>query len=461
MPSVAQLATHLAHAPCSAHVTLNWHTSPNYCRWLGALAEHLSADSSAVGTVVFAFQVTMGASKVLSGRLVTALPPASLLCGALLTCGACSCASAALAWALPGAGAGSPATLLALGVLWGVMGLAQGVGWGALVGVLLLARPSPSGRGTLYAVLSASQNVGAAAVPLALVPVLAEWKGGGVCGNLARTSALWHALCSDWGAPLALPGLTCMALSLALWAILAAALPSSLQVPVPSSGSAGSAPTDTTAAGTRSPLADPQQWLLAGGYFCISFVRSVLSTWMLVALPVWSGGRLGAAEAAAALAAVETGGFLGSWAAGLASDTWFAGRRAPVMVLAAAILAAGLAGIPWVLGAGSPPAGEDTLPAAAVSGVFGVVGAGAFAWHMLVGLLSRELAPPRSREVAGGFVKGVAQAGAAVGAWPAAALAVAVGWQTVIWLLVTAAVLSGVCIAPLLPARAPAPSKTT
>ena len=160
---------------------------------------------------------------------------------------------------------------------------------------------------------------------------------------------------------------------------------------------------------------------------------------------------------------------------GALSDSLFRGRRAPVMVLAAAGAALCAGGLVWTPGllASDPSSNAITALVHSVAGVLAWalsavsggavwapqdalvlalsagVGAGAFAWHVLAGLLAREMSPPSAREVAGGLVKGVGQVGAAVGAAPLAALAGVTSWSVVCIVLCAACVIASVATFPI------------
>ena len=176
-------------------------------------------------------------------------------------------------------------------------------------------------------------------------------------------------------------------------------------------------------------------WLMAVSYFCIGVIRSSLTDWTPLYLAEHKG--LSAAAASSCLFAFELGGFLGSIAAGRASDHLCHGRRGPVMATCTLALCPALLLL------------DRTADARALPLVYFALGACAFPVHVLLGLASREVVSPTASSTAGGLVKFVAQMGASSAGYPLGVLQQRRGWSAVFCLLSSVALAGGVATLPL------------
>ncbi len=403
------------------------HPTP-VCRFIPLAAKRARDPLSKWSMLSTGFELSVAATKLLGGALLGIVAPVRLIRRILL---GVSAANAALFLIQHS----SNLMALYVGVLcWGMNGLLQGVAWGALVGALVAALPDPRERGTSYALLSGSQNVGAAAVALFLMRDSSSQPSVSAEATLSATE--WSALRSS----LLVPAAVCLIGAVLLPAAIAYAAPDANIAP---KDITSSKVTQTSLLSLLATTAvDRRQLLIAASYFCLSIVRTGVAMWALQFVPDLSSGSVMTASIAWALAAMEAGGFVGGVAAGAASDAIFEGRRAPVMSLACAISSAALTCLAFA--PASPILASAMASPAMLAGMFVVIGGGAFAAHVLAGLFARELAPAASREVAGGMVKAVAQLGSAVGAAPFGAFAAAFGWQrAVLFLAVLMAVATG------------------
>merc|ERR1719424_242085 len=277
--------------------------------------------------------------------------------------------------------------------LWAFHGLVQSVGWPSVTNVFLAWFPDPATRGAWYSLLSTCQNAGAATVPLVLSFAMNYY---------------------GWKAALYVPAVSCAMMAMVLLLCLHGS-PAAAQTY--HGGAKGLSREAATPAVRRPPsvkllvetvLFNKSLWLMGVNYFCISMVRTCLSDWSAVFLPESKGLSLPAA--ASALFFMETGGFVGSLAAGWISDRLFAGRRGPVVCICSSMLAPGLLATRWV-----------TSPLL-IQACYFYIGFCAFPVHVLLGLFSREVVPPSVGSSAGGFVKCIAQAGGAFAGLPLGAL---------------------------------------
>ncbi len=343
------------------------------------------------GRFTSVFEASSSVTKLLGGPLVDASPPVLVLAGCLAVASAANVG----VWALVRGGFGPEWYLAA----WAANGLAQGLGWGAVSKVFLAWFPDRQTRGTMYSILSVSQNAGAVVAALA-VPAWEQRYGW--------ESALW------------MPALLAAAVSAALFALVrdrpspraadaaaasGQAAEAALRSPHEAPRRATSAPrireggrkvgkegrdgeergrdgeergrdgtpaadvpnTKTQSAAnsqsTSNPLAalmDARIWVLGVAYAFVSVVRSALSDASGQLLPAATGVSA-SASIGRALSALEAGGVVGALVAGPLSDVVFAGRRRPVMALATALLCVAL---PLVL------IGHPTMdPLAAQAGV--------------------------------------------------------------------------------------------
>jgi OPA family sugar phosphate sensor protein UhpC-like MFS transporter len=371
----------------------------NYGFWIPHAMAVLSLEKKDVAVIGSSFEMASGYGALLNGFLIDTFDPALGLAAAL---GLSALVNACLARA---------SSLETMALLWGVNGVAQSFGWPCVSRLFLRAFPEPKGRGLWYSLLSTSQNVGAA-----LVPILV-------------TAA--SAATADARAAFLLPA----ALSAALCVTLLCTLTPMRDAPAPAAPAPPADHSPPSSPPPSSPLAAPSSawaelggvlgnwrlWVMAADYFTIGIVRSCLTDWTPMYLAEEKG--LGVAAASRCLCVFELGGFLGSIAAGRLSDRACGGRRGPVIASCTVLLC------PALLALGALR-GEPALLA-----IYFALGALAFPVHVLLGLASREIVSPTASSTAGGLVKFVAQMGASSAGYPLGLLQRAHGWQAVLALL--------------------------
>lgn len=365
----------------------------NYGFWLPHAIEALSLETPKdVAVVGSAFEIASGYGALLNGFLIDAFDPALGLAAALA-------ASSLVNLALSGT---SSLTLMAL--LWGVNGAAQSFGWPCVSRLFLRAFPEPKGRGVWYSLLSTSQNVGAALVPLLV--------SSAVSLTAEPRAAFW------------LPAAVTACLALLLLLALA---------PERGAAAAGAPAAPVTprrdGRGVRVLLLEVlgswQLWSMAATYFAIGIIRACLTDWSPIFLREDKG--LSTLAASRCLCAFELGGFVGSICAGRVSDRCCAGRRGPVIACCTALLC------PALLALAAATTERALVP------LYFALGGLAFPVHVLLGLASREVVAPAASSTAGGLVKFVAQMGASSAGYPLSLLQRQHGWRAVLCMLSAAA----------------------
>ena len=185
-------------------------------------------------------------------------------------------------------------------------------------------------------------------------------------------------------------------------------------------------------------LGNPALWFLALSLGLLNANRYGFVDWGVTHVAEMSGGGIG--EAALEYAVLPAGGILGVLASGWASDRFLGGRRAPVIVVMLALLAAltlayGVAvqhGIAWT-----------------VVCLFGVGFVLFGAQVLLVGTAPVDLARPGTQAAAVGFVNFMGYMGAYAGDVVTGGLADRYGWDAAVdgWAIYAA--LAAVCAAAL------------
>lgn len=170
-----------------------------------------------------------------------------------------------------------------IAILWGLNGAVQSLGWPSVSKVLLTWFPDEKSRATWYALLSTSQNVGAAVVPLLVGRVMKEygWKSGlYVPGGLAIATGVVIVLFLSGSSPTQDKAPTEAAKVDAKAASL-----TRLQTldPLPVSAKAEEAKAkggDSLQKMLKEQVfGNYQLWLMSFNYFCISIMRQSLNDW--------------------------------------------------------------------------------------------------------------------------------------------------------------------------------------
>lgn len=366
----------------------------NYGLWIPYVLTTLDVDKRDVGAIGSSYEIASGTGALFNGIVIDSIDPGAGLAAALA-------ATATINLLLSRC-----SSLHTMAALWGVNGLVQSLGWPCVSKIFLRAFPEPSTRGVWYSLLSTSQNVGAALVPLLVTSSVALTGDGRSAFVVPAVVALCLCVALVHGV-VARPG--------------AAKAAASRRGEAPAVAGAISSAGASGARVISSVATDWRLWVMGLNYFCIGVIRSCVADW--TPLYVQEAKGLTLAVASQCLCAFEVGGFLGSLAAGRLSDLVFGGRRGPVVCVCTALLCPALCALAW------------TPSALALSAAYFAVGFLAFPVHVLLGLASRELVAPEAASTAGGLVKFVAQLGASSAGYPLGHFQRHYGWRAVFCLL--------------------------
>ncbi|KAJ1616711.1 major facilitator superfamily domain-containing protein [Pavlovales sp. CCMP2436] len=290
-----------------------------------------------------------------------------------------------------------------------------------------------------YSILSTSQNVGAALVPI-LVSAAVAASGDpklafhvpaalALCMSLILLRFLWRCGEPKTTTPAAAAAAAMRARDAALAAALAA---KGKRGPKVNSRAQLFSVAQLT---WTDVLLNWRLWLMAVNYFCIGVIRSSLTDWTPMMLAEYKG--MPVASASSCLFSFELGGFIGSVVAGRASDLLCHGRRGPVMAVCTVLLCPTLVAL------------DATVDPLLLPLVYFALGSLAFPVHVLLGLASREVVSPAASSTAGGLVKFVAQLGASSAGYPLGLLQQRHGWGSVLRLLASVAFAGGLATLPL------------
>lgn len=289
-----------------------------------------------------------------------------------------------------------------------VNGMAQAIGWPALARIFLATFENPQRRGSLYSLLSTSQNAGAALVPLILVPSIVTWGGY---------------------ASMVVPGLIASCCSLVLIAVLPPFQNGKVSSSSGSKKKSWQVISDT--------LKNIKLFQLGMMYLFVSFVRSSITDWCSVFLSEAKGYNM--TTSGSCLFSLELGGFIGSLAAGYISDAIFHGNRAPVMIGFCFLSTIPLSCL---------LVSSDSLMF--LCSVYFLIGWCTMAPHVLVGLYTREIVQQdASISTAGGYVKCIGQLGSAAAGFPLAYTVNIFGWNSMIYLTLASCFCAGFSILSL------------
>jgi len=397
----------------------------NYGFWIPHAMQVLDRSKSEVAVIGSSYEMASGAGALLNGFIIDVVDPSLAL--------ACALAASALV----NLGLSGARSLPLMAALWGCNGVVQSLGWPCVSKVFLRAFPDPKGRGMWYSILSTSQNVGAALVPVVVAQAVA-WAGDkrvafyvpAACA-LSLSAVLLKMLWGHCEPQTTTAAAAAAAAARAREAAAAAAASKSRK----KSEVMAAARAERMRALVHDVVLNWRLWLMGVNYFCIGVIRSSLTDWTPIYLSEHKQQPV--AVASTCLFAFELGGFLGSMAAGRASDSLFHGRRGPVMALCTGTLCPALLLL------------DATTDARALPLVYFVLGALCFPVHVLLGLASREVVSPQASSTAGGLVKFVAQLGASSAGYPLGLLQQRQGWKAVFGLLSSVALTGGLFTLPL------------
>lgn len=377
-----------------------------------ALAHEEGLDMRRIGLLVSVGQITVGMSKMGGSVLTADLSPS--LC---LVVGLCLTALFNVVASFAPSHHGPVFLVTALGGIWAVNGLWQGMGSPSCARIID-AWCLPKERGTFWAIWNTSNNIGGALAPLIV--------------SIGVTRAGWRA-------GLCFAGLSALAVAMVVWLLVDDRPAAPLQAPSASKppGQAAVATAGNPSGQTAPPqsggehdfdshrgwllfkeacIAQPGVFQLGCANFLVYAIRASIISWF--AFYLIQGGRLSAGAAATLLSAFEVGGLFGSLAGGVISD-WRTMRRpdAPIVGVRVetAVFAIGLLLLPGVTALCLLP--QTAGVASFVFALF-VSGFGLYVCQALTALSGLELVPRRAVGVSQGFLGLAAYVGAASAGLP-------------------------------------------
>ncbi len=179
-------------------------------------------------------------------------------------------------------------------------------------------------------------------------------------------------------------------------------------------------------------------WVMAVTYFFVYVVRTAVNDWSTIYLIRHGFDRI---AAGIAVSWFEIGGFIGTLAAGYASDYFFEGKRVPF----SALCALGMSLSIYVFG-NINFTGDDVVLCNVLMSIMGFC---IFGPQMLIGLAASEYVAKKAAGTANGFVGFCANAGAAAAGWPLGKL-IDHSWSTFIMVLVFTSALCFLVLLPLI-----------
>jgi OPA family sugar phosphate sensor protein UhpC-like MFS transporter len=307
-------------------------------------------------------------------------------------------------------------------VFWGLNGWFQGWGWPPCA-KLLTHWYSQSERGRWWGLWNTSHNVGGALIPIVGAACAEQW---------GWRSAMW------------LPGVVCIFGGLFLINRLrdtpaSMGLPSIEQFRGEPDASLFS---DVSAPSTKSILLsyilkNRYLWILGATYFFVYIIRTAVNDWSVLFLVEHRDYTL--LGAGVCIFWFETGGLLGSLAAGWLSDRMFQGRRGPVNLLFCLGVTVAV-GLFWLVPHGAPFL--DSL-------LMFWIGFLIFGPQMLIGVAAAELTPKSAAGSATGFIGWLGYLGSAAAGLPIGLATQWYGWSGYYLILVGCGLASALLLAPL------------
>lgn len=376
-----------------------------------ALAHEEGLDMRRIGLLVSVGQITVGMSKM-GGSVLTAdlSPSLCLIVGLILT------ALFNILTTLAPSSHGPVILVTALGTIWAINGLWQGVGSPSCARIID-AWCLPKERGTFWAVWNTSNNIGGAMAPL--IVSLGVTQGG-------------------WRAGLRFAGLSAIVVAFVVL-LLVHDKPGSLLDPQPASKPAAQTEASTipptaqavpSESGEQSDFEGHRGWLLfkeaciaqpgvaqlGCANFLVYAIRASIISWF--AFYLIQGGQLGAGSAATVLSSFEVGGLFGSLAGGVISDMRTMRRPdAPIVGIRVetAVVSIGAILLPAIAALCILP--PDGSVSSFVLALF-AAGFGLYVCQALTALCGLELVPRRAVGVSQGFLGLAAYVGAASAGLP-------------------------------------------
>lgn len=380
-----------------------------------ALSQSLGFDKAELGMLGSVLSISYGVSKFLSGILGDRSNPRYFMAIGLILSGFFNLCF------------GMSSTLLFFAIFWGFNGWFQAWGWSGCA-KLLTHWYSHSERGRWWSSWNTSHNLGGAIIPL-VAAVCVEYLG--------------------WRYAMYVPGLLCIGVGVFLINRLRDT-PQSLGLPsiekfrddYPNAQQKK----EVSVLSAKEILFDYVLknrfiWMLAIAYFFIYVIRTAVNDWSLMYLI--EEKKYSTLIAGGCVCSFEVGGFLGSLAAGWASDKLFKAKRNPINFLFTLGVLIPLF-ILWKM-PGISPMLDSAL-------IF-TIGFFIFGPQMLIGMAAAELSHKKAAATASGFAGCFAYLGAACAGLPLGSFMKAWGWEGFFVVLILCSVIASLIILPMWSAK--------
>lgn len=391
--------------------SLFYFTRKSFTFAMPGLSSSLGMDKIQLGILGTVLSITYGVSKFLSGIMGDKSNPRYFMAIGLFLTGVFNLCF------------GLSSSLVLFAIFWGLNGWFQGWGWPGCA-KLLTHWYSQSERGRWWSVWNTSHNLGGALIPLI---------------------ATFALEISGWRLAMYIPGILCMVAGVFLIDRLRDT-PQSLGLPsvekFKNDYPTSKKEIEKESLPVREILIDYVLknrfiWILAISYFFVYIIRTAVNDWTLLYLIEEKGYSF--KTGGICVSCFEIGGFLGSLAAGWASDKIFQAKRNPInFIFSIGVLLSLIAF--WQLPY-SPPILDGFL-------IF-LMGFFIFGPQMLIGIAATELSHKKAAATATGFAGCFAYLGAATAGFPLGYVMQNYGWQGFFSSLSVCAILAAVLILPL------------
>ena len=363
-------------------------TRKSYTFAMPVMMDDLNLSSAELGFLGSLLYISYGFSKFFSGILSDKANPRLFMAFGLIMTGIANILF------------GMSSAIWLFAIFWGLNGWFQGFGWPPCTKQLTYWF-SRNERGFWWSLKSTSHNAGGALIPLIIAFCITHW---------------------GWQWAMWIPGI--IAIGVGFWLIERMRdIPQTLGLPPIETfkqsemGIANETepfepkPSQPKTLSVKEILFDhvlnnKAVWILAFSYFFVYVIRTAINDWSTVYLVKQKGYSVLAA--ASAVTWFEVGGFLGSIAAGIASDRLFNGRRIPYMMVCSVVIFGALYYF-WAL-----PAASYVVDCSLMA----VLGFFIFGPQLLVGLAAAEFVDRKAACTANGFAGCFAYVGAAATGYP-------------------------------------------